>query len=586
MKIAFFNLFILIIIFILYCDTNDPQGLDSVRNTRFDVYFTTPGTDQNNGVNAKIDEALINLIDDADYSIDIAFMGFNKQNIIDAIKRAYYRGIKIRFVGDASYVKRGEVAYVVMENLGIPIVCGNDNSIMHNKFGIFDRKLIFFSTANITNTDLVKSYNNAIIIESISVALLFQSEFEQLFSGRFGDAKDEDKNRVFVEKQGGTYTNTILIRNTNYGDVELEVYFAPHMNCVGHMVDHVNKATNSLYFTIFAFTKDEIGGAFTNKKLEGIDVKGVLDKSQIYGNGPGHEIYRLCSHGVHIRMDGNENTNFHGDAQGGGGRLHSKTMVIDYDTDKPVVITGSFNWSNSATRTNDETLVIVKNKQIANLYKKEFDKIWNDSKEIPGDYMNGTLEYQDVIINEVNWKGSIDNNSSNIADECKKDSDDTHPCDEFIELRNLSDRVIDLSYWTINNAEDVIFGFPENIYLYPGAYVLAVDHLGDAYSNADFVLNVSNDYRFPRMILRNASFYIELRDRMGNVIDKAGNGSEPFNGGLINGKVYSMERKNNFGEGNAPFSWFTCNLDKGGNLVDELHKSNTICTPGEANSSE
>ena len=40
----------------------------------------------------------------------------------------------------------------------------------------------------------------------------------------------------------------------------------------------------------------------------------------------------------------------------GGGRQHSKTMVIDGYTDNPTVLTGSFNWSASATVANDETL--------------------------------------------------------------------------------------------------------------------------------------------------------------------------------------------------------------------------------------
>ena len=590
--LTFILALILINMCIISCDEADPQGKDSIRKARFDVYFTTPGTDQKNGVNAEIDIELADLFDSAQSTIELAFMGFHRQTIVDAVVRAQKRGIKIRFVGDASYGERGELGYEALNALDVPMSVGNAAHIMHNKFAVVDGRFVFFSTANITNTGLTMSYNNCLIVESIPLAKFFQAEFDQCFSGLFGGAKNEDFNKKWLEKEVGFYTHNFIIRNTQFGDVELAAYFAPHMNCIGTMLDIIYDATSSIYFTIFAFTKDEIGGAFAAKRNEGLTVKGVLDKSQVYGNGPFHEVYRLCANGMDIRMDGNENNKFPGDFQGGGGRLHSKTMLIDPDTDNATVITGSFNWSNSATRANDETLVIMKNKKIAELYKEEFDKIWNDSKEMMGSYLGkqlpdgNMLEKQDVIINEINWKGSMNGKSTMMQDECKRDSDDTHPCDEFIEIRNTSNKFIDISFWTFHTKNDIIFGLPAETHLPPGGIFLAVDHIGDAYNSANFVLNASNDYRYPRMILRNGEFYMELRDTKGNVIDQAGDGSIPFKGGLSGGKVYSMERKSSYGSGTSKNDWYSCNAENGGMLVSEEHKNNTICTPGQENSSE
>ena len=50
---------------------------------------------------------------------------------------------------------------------------------------------------------------------------------------------------------------------------------------------------------------------------------------------PFHESYRLIANGVSIRMDGNDNSYQPGDYQAGGGRRHSKTLVIDGRTENP-----------------------------------------------------------------------------------------------------------------------------------------------------------------------------------------------------------------------------------------------------------
>ena len=89
----------------------------------------------------------------------------------------------------------------------------------------------------------------------------------------------------------------------------------------------------------------------------------MIDQSQLHSNGQYHEVYRLLGGGADLRMDGIDSSRQPGDYQAGGGRLHSKTMVIDADGENPVVITGSFNWSASATVSNDEFLLVFRGKE-------------------------------------------------------------------------------------------------------------------------------------------------------------------------------------------------------------------------------
>jgi phosphatidylserine/phosphatidylglycerophosphate/cardiolipin synthase-like enzyme len=66
-----------------------------------------------------------------------------------------------------------------------------------------------------------------------------------------------------------------------------------------------------------------------------------------------------CS-GVPVRQDGNPRT------------FHHKVLIIDGH----ILVTGSFNFSNNADKSNDENVVIVDNAEIAATYLEEFDRRW------------------------------------------------------------------------------------------------------------------------------------------------------------------------------------------------------------------
>ncbi|TGG96201.1 MAG: DUF1669 domain-containing protein, partial [Aphanocapsa feldmannii 277cV] len=59
-----------------------------------------------------------------------------------------------------------------------------------------------------------------------------------------------------------------------------------------------------------------------------------------------------------------------------GDKLHHKFAVIDGET----VITGSFNWSDSAAYANDETLLLIRNARIAAQFSEEFQQLWRTAQ--------------------------------------------------------------------------------------------------------------------------------------------------------------------------------------------------------------
>ena len=137
---------------------------DQTRGSRVDVFFNDPGTRPDNRWSPDAIPILVDLIDNTTDTLDFAAMDFNRQEVIDAVIRAYDRGVKVRFVGDAGYINAA--GYVALDNRQIPMVVGNDPHIMHNKFFIMDGRFVWAETANVSDDDMTRNWNNFVFIDS------------------------------------------------------------------------------------------------------------------------------------------------------------------------------------------------------------------------------------------------------------------------------------------------------------------------------------------------------------------------------------------------------------------------------------
>ena len=581
------TLVVALISVLLACNAAPPkEDLDLTRGGRVEVFFNDPGTRMENLWEPDAVSVMVDVIDRTRATLDFAVMGFNRDEVADAIIRAFDRGVKIRMVGDSDHLYNS--GYQRMIDRHIPIVTGNGNHIMHDKFLISDDRFLFAGTANWSDTDLRHNSNNFVLIDSPPVAADFKAEFEQMFSGKFGHMKEEILN-------GRSYT---------VGDTEVEVWFSPNEDAMGRILEYVDAAQESIRFTIFAFTKDQVGSAYIRKQeqfalwdeQDGVDiantpfrerrsVAGMIDQSQLHSNGQYHEVFRLLGAGIPLQMDGNDNSKHPGDYQAGGGRLHSKTMVIDAYGENPVVITGSFNWSASATVSNDEFLLVLKGPRVAQMFDDYFELLWADGRRMGNTHLSdGNINPGDVVINEVHWYGVNDRDPDGF--------------DEFIELRNLTDQDISLDLWQIANEDDFVVGLPPGSTIPANGLFTIVDHVLEPYEDGkpqdensafltgDLIVNSFNDNRQARLYLKDGTLDLRLKDPSAAIVDVAGDGGAAFAGGPIGGKVYSMERTSDPGEGTDPASWYTCEAPTGGTNVNPDFRNDIIATPGESNSRE
>jgi phosphatidylserine/phosphatidylglycerophosphate/cardiolipin synthase-like enzyme len=112
----------------------------------------------------------------------------------------------------------------------------------------------------------------------------------------------------------------------------------------------------------FSYTADPISDAMIAKLKARLVVRGVFESQNAGGSGA--DFGRLKAGGVDVLEDGNCYI------------LHHKVIVIDERT----VITGSYNFTGSAEKDNDENLVIVDDPKLARAYLDEFERVYEQAQ--------------------------------------------------------------------------------------------------------------------------------------------------------------------------------------------------------------
>jgi phosphatidylserine/phosphatidylglycerophosphate/cardiolipin synthase-like enzyme len=124
------------------------------------------------------------------------------------------------------------------------------------------------------------------------------------------------------------------------------------------LISLINRANRSVYVAVYSFTRDSLATALISAKERGIEVRVVIERERAYEQGS--EYSRLKAAGVDVRLDGNPNS------------MHHKFMVID----GYIVVTGSYNWSSAAEDRNDENIVVIIDRDVAQRFVQEFERIW------------------------------------------------------------------------------------------------------------------------------------------------------------------------------------------------------------------
>ncbi|MBR9691170.1 phospholipase [Candidatus Woesearchaeota archaeon] len=276
---------------------------------------------------------LAELISEAKTKAYCAFFDLDLEEVISALSKSE---ADVRLVVDTDN-------YEFVEELDFAKQ-DNRSAFMHNKFCIIDDKIISGSF-NPTFNGAEKNNNNMIVIKSKVLAGNYEDEFDELWNGEFGKGKKVENPIVYLNGS------------------KIENYFCPEDECGERIEEALEEAKKSIHFLVFSFTHTGIANEIVMRMYAKVDVKGVFEKR---GTGSQYSRYRLMDfQGADVRKDNNS------------GVMHHKVFIIDNKT----VITGSFNPSKNADTRNDENILIIHDKEVAEIFLNEFKFIWESFSE-------------------------------------------------------------------------------------------------------------------------------------------------------------------------------------------------------------
>lgn len=323
------------------------------------------------GAAHNLEDEIVDFIDQAEHTLDIAVQEIDSDSIAQAILNARFRGVRVNMIVEQDYVlsgrkprlrrrsgetvdeareriqwterRRGGKVRTNRDILGAFLRCNIDvkadynTKIFHQKFIIRDytgsprpRSAVLTGSTNFTDTGTHKNLNNVIIFHDPQICARYRDEFREIRSGQFGrlilSAKDE-------------------FTPINIEGVPVRILFAPDDAPEFEIVKQMLKCQNRLDFAIFTFSGSSgIDDALIQLRQSDRKVRGVVDPMQ--GKQSWSATPWLHNEGIDVFLPEN---------MPGLGKLHHKLMVIDEN----IVIAGSMNYTKPANEYNDENVFVL-----------------------------------------------------------------------------------------------------------------------------------------------------------------------------------------------------------------------------------
>jgi phosphatidylserine/phosphatidylglycerophosphate/cardiolipin synthase-like enzyme len=329
----------------------------------FDLTFTTNQQGSPEATCTRLAcKNLVREIEGSERTIEFAVYGIRGQDhVIRALAAAERRGVNVRGVVDALDSDCTRFEYSDTPALIDALSPGSVRcdagpeveSIMHNKFFVFDRQKVWTGSTNVSDTELGGEYNTdvAATIPSPALAAIYGREFEEMFGGRFHGEKADD------------LTHLLDARHFADGTV-VESWFSPSDRPITNgVLPLIHGAQSTLDVAMFFFTSDEIADALISASARGVRVRMILDAEGAASRYSHHP--RLCAEGIALKIE-----SF-------GGKSHAKWAVADAAlSDSARVLFGSMNWTKAGDSLNDENTLVVKNPTFAAGFAAEFEREW------------------------------------------------------------------------------------------------------------------------------------------------------------------------------------------------------------------
>jgi phosphatidylserine/phosphatidylglycerophosphate/cardiolipin synthase-like enzyme len=338
-----------------------------------------------------LSEPIVEEINKASRTLEIALYSIKSTPIKKAIYAAYERGVMVTLIMD---YRKKDVHDIFFDDLPVGINRIDLGSsypstiLMHHKFALIDRgesnqKLIFGS---FNWTDLQEKYDHSFIMLSSSSQLIesFGREFDRLAKNEFGPAKLNNKqyNPWDLNLTTPNIANDSL--KNNY-----EVWFGPGYDSVNinyRIFELIREAKTEIRVMIWDFTNKFLAEELVRRAREGLKVTVLADSLNFYSpssvfNYLLQEKKRLKLDNLEILTDPNvlmtSTTSEAISPEAPNPFLHYHVLI----TDNSKVLFGTNNWSLGGAYYNDEAAIVSDDQKIISVFQKSFNYNYQLNKE-------------------------------------------------------------------------------------------------------------------------------------------------------------------------------------------------------------
>lgn len=141
-------------------------------------------------------------------------------------------------------------------------------------------------------------------------------------------------------------------------DIRTEAYFSPGRACQQRIQSLFAQAKSSVDVCVFTITDNEIAEAIAGAHNRGVKIRIITDDEKSHDTGS--DIIRLEDHGLDVRTDMSPH------------HMHHKFAIFD----QSILLTGSYNWTRSASKDNEENIVVIADQYLLKKFHSLFEELW------------------------------------------------------------------------------------------------------------------------------------------------------------------------------------------------------------------
>ena len=143
----------------------------------------------------------------------------------------------------------------------------------------------------------------------------------------------------------------------------IEIAFTPGDAIDNLIINAIDGAKSEVLVHAYSFTHRRIARALVRARQRGVAVAVIADREQARAL-PQNALPELATGAVEVCLDGNFQA------------AHNKIVVIDAESERAITITGSYNFTLAAQRSNAENVIVLReNPQVARAYRSNWQRL-------------------------------------------------------------------------------------------------------------------------------------------------------------------------------------------------------------------